>query len=136
MIKYITDPNSIQEICVDIMKAGVIPDAFNIMNYLNVRKDLFHGSPEEHVKTLNLLCNRNEMGTYFVSIELHVVPVSRAYAGTSAPEHKRILVQEATFRNACSKSHDGESSYAKTIINILRENRETVLKILKGEEGE
>lgn len=136
MIKYITDPNAIQEICVDIMKAGVIPDAFNIMNYLNVRKDIFHGSPEEHVHSVKLLCNRNEMGQYFASIELLVVPVSRAYAGTSAPEHKRILAQEAAFRNACSKSHDGESSYAKTIMAVLRANRESVLKILNGDDHE
>lgn len=136
MIKYITDPNAIQEICVDIMKAGVIPDAFNIMNYLNVRKDIFHGSPEEHVHSVKLLCNRNEMGQYFASIELLVVPLSRAYAGTSAPEHKRILAQEATFRNICSKSHDGESSYAKTIMAVLRANRESVLKILNGDDHE
>lgn len=136
MIKYITDPNTIGEICVDIMKSGVIPDAFNITSYLNVRKGLFDGSPEDHVHSTKLLCNRNEMGQYFVSIELHIVPVSRAYAGASAPEHKRILVREETFRRTFSQSHDGESSYAKTIMAVLRANRESVLKILNGDDHE
>lgn len=131
MIKYITDPNTIQEICVDIMKAGVIPDAFNTMSYLNVRKDHFHGSPEEHVHSVKLLSNHTDLGIRFVSIELHIVPVSRAYAGTSAPEHKRILIREETFRRMFSQSHDGESSYAKTIMAVLRANRQAVLQILK-----
>lgn len=136
MIKYITDPNAIQEICVDIMKAGVIPDAFNIMSYLNVRKDHFYGSPEEHVHSVKLLSNYTDLGNHFVSIELHVVPVSRAYAGTSAPEHKRIVIREETFRRMFSQSHDGDSSYAKTIMAVLRANRESVLKILNGDDHE
>ena len=74
MIKYITDPNTIREICVDIMKAGVIPDAFNITSYLNVRKDLFDGSPEEHISSSKILGNHNDLGKYFASIELHIVP--------------------------------------------------------------
>ncbi|WJJ58628.1 hypothetical protein MAG26fr_orf026 [Klebsiella phage vB_KpnS_MAG26fr] len=136
MIKYITDPNTIREICVDIMKAGVIPDAFNITSYLNVRKELFDGSPEEHISSIKILGNHNDLGKYFASIELHIVPVSRAYAGASAPEHKRILIREETFRRTFSQSHDGESSYAKTIMAVLRANRESVLKILNGDDHE
>lgn len=136
MIKYITNRDTIREICVDITKAGVIPDAFNITSYLNVRKDLFHGSPEEHVQSIKLLGHHNDLGKYFVSIELHIVPVSRAYAGTSAPEHKRILVREETFRRTFSQADDGESSYAKTIMAVLRANRKSVLKILNGDDHE
>ena len=62
MKNVINDQKVIQEMCVDIMSAGAIPDAGNIQAYLNIRKDLWDGPDDVSIYSLSINHSRYELG--------------------------------------------------------------------------
>ena len=98
MIKHITDPNTIGEICVDIMKAGAIPDAKNIQAYLNLRKDLWDGPEDRSVYQTAIHYSRNEIGNKVYLLEIQTVPTEDRFNGVWAGVAANELAMEKVLR--------------------------------------
>lgn len=107
MKNVINDPNVIQEICVDIMKAGAIPDAKNIQAYLNQRKDLWDGPDDHSVYRTSIHYSRNAIGNKVYLLEIQTVPTEyrfdRVWAGVMREE---VIAEQMLRKFLEGKGHE------------------------------
>lgn len=107
MKNVINDPKVIQEICVDIMNAGAIPDAKNIQAYLNLRKDLWGGPEDRSVYRTAIHYSRNEIGNKVYLLEIQTVPTEDRFNGVWAGVMREEVIAEQMLRKFLEgKSHE------------------------------
>lgn len=107
MKNVINDPKVIQEICVDIMKAGAIPDAKNIQVYLNLRKDLWDGPEDRSVYQTAIHFSRNEIGNRIHLLEIQTVPTEDRFNGTWAGVMRdEIIAEQRLHKFLEGKGHE------------------------------
>ena len=107
MKNVINDPKVIQEICVDIMKAGAIPDAKNIQAYLNLRKDLWDGPEDRSVYRTAIHFSRNEIGNRIHLLEIQTVPTEDRFNGTWAGVMRdEIIAEQRLHKFLEGKGHE------------------------------
>lgn len=107
MKNVINDPNVIQEICVDIMNAGAIPDAKNIQAYLNLRKDLWDGPEDRSVYQTAIHYSRNAIGHKVYLLEIHTVPTEGRFNGVWAGVMREEVMAEQMLRKFLEgKAHE------------------------------
>lgn len=107
MKNVINDPKVIQEICVDIVNAGAIPDAHNIQAYLNVRKDLWHGPEDRSVYRTAIHFSRNEIGNKVHLLEIQTVPTKDRFNGVWAGVMREaIMVEQRLHKFLEGKGHE------------------------------
>lgn len=98
MKNVINDPNVIQEMCVDIMSAGAVPDAGNIQAYLNIRKDLWDGPDDVSIYSLSINYSRNELGNKVGLVEIQTVPNNARLLGKWPGVAANELAMEEVLR--------------------------------------
>lgn len=107
MKNVINDPKVIQEICVDIMKAGAIPDAKNIQAYLNLRKDLWDGPEDRSVYQTAIHYSRNEIGNKVYLLEIQTVPTEDRFNGVWAGVmREEVIAEQILLKFLKGKSHE------------------------------
>ena len=107
MKNVINDPKVIQGICVDIMKAGAIPDAKNIQVYLNLRKDLWDGPEDRSVYQTAIHFSRNEIGNRIHLLEIQTVPTEDRFNGTWAGVMRdEIIAEQRLHKFLEGKGHE------------------------------
>ena len=98
MKNVINDPKVIQEICIDIMTAGAIPDVHNIQAYLNLRKDLWDSADDVSIYSLSINHSRNELGYKVYLVEIHTVPNNERLRGKWPGVAANELAREKVLR--------------------------------------
>ena len=98
MKNVINDQKVIQEMCVDIMSAGAIPDAGNIQAYLNIRKDLWDGPDDVSIYSLSINHSRNELGNKVYLVEIQTVPNNERLRGKWPGAAANELAMEKVLR--------------------------------------
>lgn len=98
MKNVINDQKVIQEMCVDIMSAGAIPDAGNIQAYLNIRKDLWDGPDDVSIYSLSINHSRNELGNKVCLVEIQTVPNNERLRGKWPGAAANELAMEKVLR--------------------------------------
>lgn len=107
MKNVINDPKVIQEICVDIMKAGAIPDAKNIQAYLNLRKDLWDGPEDRSIYQTAIHYSRNEIGNKVYLLEIQTVPTEDRFNGVWAGVmREEVIAEQSLLKFLKGKSHE------------------------------
>lgn len=98
MKNVINDQKVIQEMCVDIMSAGAIPDAGNIQAYLNIRKALWDGPDDVSIYSLSINHSRNELGNKVCLVEMQTVPNNARLLGKWPGAAANELAMEKVLR--------------------------------------
>lgn len=107
MKNVINDPKVLQEMCVDIMSAGAVPDAHNIQAYLNIRKDLWDGPDDVSIYRVAIHFSRNSLGNKVYLLEIQTVPTKDRFNGVWAGVIRSEVIAEQILREFLEgKSHE------------------------------